>query len=156
MNSALMEEAVELARTSMRAGRGGPFGAILVLEGTRVVGRGANEVLATNDPTAHAEVVAIRSAARALGRFHLPEGELYTTCEPCPMCLGAVYWARLKAVYYLNTRADAARAGFADEFIYQEISTPIGTRKVPFRQMQSSSGDQLLEEWISRVDKTTY
>ena len=119
-NATYMREAVQLAEQGMRSGRGGPFGCVVVRRG-EIVGRGSNRVTSTNDPTAHAEVVAIRDACTALQTFQLTDCELYTSCEPCPMCLSAIYWARIPQVYYGNTRADAAAIGFDDEFIYQQV-----------------------------------
>ena len=115
-----MEKAVELSLENMRAGKGGPFGAIIVRQG-KIVGTGANHVTSDNDPTAHAEVVAIRDACKNLGTFQLDDCEIYTSCEPCPMCLAAIYWARPKAIYYANTRKDAADIGFDDDFLYEEL-----------------------------------
>ena len=119
-NATYMREAVQLAEQGMRSGRGGPFGCVVVRRG-KIVGRGSNRVTSTNDPTAHAEVVAIRDACTALQTFQLTDCELYTSCEPCPMCLSAIYWARIPQVYYGSTRADAAAIGFDDEFIYQQV-----------------------------------
>ncbi|TGU86349.1 nucleoside deaminase, partial [Mesorhizobium sp. M00.F.Ca.ET.186.01.1.1] len=130
-----MEHAVNLALDNVTASRGGPFGAIVVKDG-QIVGRGRNEVTARNDPTAHAEVQAIREACQKLGTFQLDDCELYTSCEPCPMCLGAIYWARPRAVYYACTKEDAARVGFDDQFIYEQIMLPHERRSIPFRQMQ--------------------
>lgn len=121
MREELMRMAIALAIENVRSGRGGPFAAVVAKDGM-VIGRGVNLVTATNDPTAHAEMAAIRAACQALGSFHLADCELYTTCEPCPMCLGAIYWARLERYYYGNTRTDAAKIGFDDARIYQELS----------------------------------
>jgi len=121
MHEELMRVAIALSIENVRTGRGGPFAAVVAKDGA-LIGRGVNLVTATNDPTAHAEVSAIRAACQALGSFHLTGCELYTTCEPCPMCLGAIYWARLARYYYGNTRSDAARIGFDDSLIYQELS----------------------------------
>jgi len=117
-----MEKAIELSLDNMRSGKGGPFGAIIVKDG-KIVGSGANHVTSENDPTAHAEVVAIRDACKNLGTFQLDDCIIYTSCEPCPMCLGAIYWARPKAIYYANTRVDAANIGFDDDFIYEGQQT---------------------------------
>src|SRR6476619_2336431 len=124
MNEKFMREAISLSIKKMRSGAGGPFGAVVV-QGREIVGKGWNQVTSANDPTAHAEVVAIRDACRRLKTFQLDDCELYTSCEPCPMCLSAIYWARLKRVYYANTRKDAARIQFDDDFIYTEVSRPI-------------------------------
>src|ERR1700761_2068275 len=123
MKEKWMRAAIRLSRTKMKAGFGGPFGAVVVRKG-KVVGRGWNQVTSTNDPTAHAEVVAIRDACKRLKTFQLDDCDLYTSCEPCPMCLSAIYWARIPAVYYGNTRQDAAAIGFDDDFIYQQIPLP--------------------------------
>jgi tRNA(Arg) A34 adenosine deaminase TadA len=129
-----MREAIRLARQMMLRGQGGPFGSVIV-RGGAIVGRGWNQVPSTHDPTAHAEVVAIRDACRRLGTFRLEDCELYASCEPCPMCLGAIYWARLGGVYYAATRADAAAAGFQDDFLYEELGRPAGQRRLPTRQL---------------------
>lgn len=118
-----MKMAIDLSREGMAACKGGPFGAIVV-KGNEVVGKGYNSVLSDNDPTAHAEITAIRNACKTLGSFQLEGCEIYTSCEPCPMCLGAIYWARPDRVYFANTRNDAEQAGFDDSFIYKEISSP--------------------------------
>src|SRR5580700_6907154 len=129
-----MARAIELAIENVRSGRGGPFAALVVKDG-RIVGEGTNCVTASNDPTAHAEVVAIRAACAALGSFQLDGCDFYTTCEPCPMCLGAIYWARLSSVYFAATAADAAAAGFDDAFIYEQLALPLAARKIPFHEM---------------------
>src|SRR5882757_6482072 len=127
MNENFMREAIRLSIQMMRRGKGGPFGAIVV-KGNKIVGRGSNRVTSGNDPTAHAEIVAIREACKKLKTFSLDGCDLYTSCEPCPMCLSAMYWARLRHVYYANTRKDAARIQFDDDFIYTEVSRPIAKR----------------------------
>src|SRR5688572_9386511 len=132
-----MREAIRISLAKMQANFGGPFGAVVVCKG-KVVGRGWNRVTSSNDPTAHAEVVAIRDACRKLKSFQLQDCELYTSCEPCPMCLSAIYWARLRRVYYANTRKDAARIDFDDDFIYREVARPISRRKIPMKQMLRS------------------
>src|SRR6185295_7215642 len=129
MNQKFMREAIRISIAKMRANCGGPFGAVVVRKG-RIIGRGWNQVTSTNDPTAHGEVVAIRDACRRLGDFRLEGCELYSSCEPCPMCLSAIYWARMERIYYGNTRQDAAEAGFDDDFIYQELSRPPASRKI--------------------------
>src|SRR3954468_6759645 len=129
MKSQFMREAIRLSIDMMRCGEGGPFGAVVV-RGEKVVGRGCNQVTSTNDPTAHAEIVAIRDACKRLKTFQLDDCELYTSCEPCPMCLSAIYWARLKKIYFANTRQDAAEIGFDDDFIYQEIPLALEKRKI--------------------------
>src|SRR5476649_1117066 len=130
MKNSFMREAIRISIQKMRRGFGGPFGAVVVRNG-RIVGRGWNQVTSTNDPTAHAEVTAIRDACRRLKTFQLTDCELYTSCEPCPMCLSAMYWARLKRVYYGNTRKDAAAIEFDDDFIYQQVPLPIEKRSLP-------------------------
>src|ERR1700722_3571351 len=132
MKNAFMREAIRISIQKMRRGLGGPLGAVVVRNG-RIVGRGWNQVTSSNDPTAHAEVVAIRDACRRLGTFQLDDCELYTSCEPCPMCLSAMYWARLKKVWYANTRKDAAAIDFDDDFIYTEVAQSIEDRKLPMR-----------------------
>ncbi len=155
MSQVFLNEAVRLARRGMRHGEGGPFGAVVVQAGA-IVGRGCNRVLITCDPTAHAEVVAIRDACAALGRFHLEDCELYATCEPCPMCLGAIYWARLQAVYYAGTRQDAAASGFSDAQIYEELAVPLAERTIPFRRVRMPAVARLFAEWRELPGKTPY
>jgi tRNA(Arg) A34 adenosine deaminase TadA len=155
MKKAFMQEAIRLSIQMMRRGKGGPFGAVVV-RGDKIVGRGCNEVTSSNDPTAHAEVVAIRDACRRLGVFHLGDCELYTSCEPCPMCLSAMYWARLKKVYYANTRKDAADIDFDDDFIYTEVSRPIADRKLVMRQLMRREALVAFEEWKKKADKLRY
>ena len=150
-----MREAIRLSRQKMRANQGGPFGAIVVRNG-KIVGRGWNQVTSTNDPTAHAEVTAIRDACKKLKRFHLEDCELYTSCEPCPMCLGAVYWARLKTIYYANTRKDAAKIQFDDNFIYREIGLPIPSRKIPMKPLLRKEALEVFKEWANKTDKIRY
>jgi tRNA(Arg) A34 adenosine deaminase TadA len=155
MREEFMRAAIELARTKMRANRGGPFGAVVVRRG-KVIGRGWNRVTSANDPTAHAEVTAIRAACRKLGTFRLGDCELYTSCEPCPMCLAAIYWARIKTVYYANTRRDARRIGFDDDWIYREVSRPIARRKLTMRQMSRDEALTVFTEWQAKPDKVAY
>ena len=155
MREDLMQEAIRISLEKMRAGHGGPFGAVVVKAG-RIVGRGWNQVTSTNDPTAHAEVVAIRQACRELNTFKLDWCELYTSCEPCPMCLSAVYWARIETVYYATTREDAADAGFDDELIYQELSRAPAQRKIVMRQLLREDALGAFEEWKGKPDKVPY
>ncbi len=155
MKSAFMKEAIRISIQMMRQNQGGPFGAVVVRNG-RVVGRGWNQVTTSNDPTAHAEVVAIRDACRRLKTFQLDDCELYTSCEPCPMCLSAMYWARLKKVYYGNTRADAAAIEFDDDFIYTEIPLPIAERKLPMKQLLRKEALAVFVEWKNKKDKVRY
>ena len=134
MKMKFMREAIRLSLQKMRGDHGGPFGAVVVRRG-KIVGRGWNRVTSTNDPTAHAEIMAIRDACRRLKTFRLDDCELYASCEPCPMCLAAVYWARLRKIYYANTRRDAAKIGFDDELIYREVARPVSRRKIPMKQL---------------------
>ena len=150
-----MQEAVDLSRKGVNHNDGGPFGCIIV-KGDAIVGRGNNCVTSQNDPTAHAEVVAIRDACKNLETFQLDECEIFTSCEPCPMCLGAIYWARPKAIYYANTREDAARIGFDDSMIYDEMNTPIAERKIPIHKMESYEALKVFQEWMNKADKTAY
>jgi len=150
-----LQTAIALSRARMEAGLGGPFGAI-VARGNEVVAEGWNQVTTRNDPTAHAEIEAIREACRRLGRFELRGHVLYTSCEPCPMCLGAIYWAHLDAVYYANTRADAAAIGFDDDHIYHELELPIAGRSVPFVHMPSDAARAAFRAWQEKADKIRY
>ena len=150
-----MEKAVELSLENMRAGKGGPFGAIIVRQG-KIVGTGANHVTSDNDPTAHAEVVAIRDACKNLGTFQLDDCEIYTSCEPCPMCLAAIYWARPKAIYYANTRKDAADIGFDDDFLYEELKKNLGERSLPIHQLDKSNALKVFDERKRKTDKIEY
>lgn len=150
-----MEMAIRLSAEGMEKGEGGPFGAIVV-QGDEVVGRGWNQVLRTNDPTAHAEVMAIRDACKNLGTFQLHDCEIYTSCEPCPMCLGAIYWARPQRVYFANTKADAAAIDFDDSFIYEEINMPLPQRKIPLISMPSEEALQVFKDWKAKGDKKLY
>ena len=155
MQPEFMQEAIRLAREHMLAGHGGPFGAVVVKAG-KIIGRGWNQVTTTNDPTAHAEVVAIREACRALKNFSLAGCELYTSCEPCPMCLASIYWARIDRVYFAGTRADAADAGFDDDFLYREISLPIEARKLPMTPLLRPEAQNVFREWKAKPDKIPY
>ncbi|HEY1165796.1 MAG TPA: nucleoside deaminase [Chitinophaga sp.] len=150
-----MQMAVDLSRKGMQNGDGGPFGSIVV-KGEEVVGRGWNQVLLLNDPTAHAEVVAIRDACKQLGTFQLHDCEIYTSCEPCPMCLGAIYWARPQRVYFANTKDDAAAIDFDDSFIYKEIAVPHSDKKIPFISFPDADALQVFREWKEKGDKTLY
>ncbi len=155
VGESFMAEAIRLSLQSVREGRGGPFGAVVVRDGV-IVGRGANEVTSANDPTAHAEIVAIRTACAAMGTFQLNGCVIYTSCEPCPMCLGAIYWARPDAVYYANTQEDAAAIGFDDAFLYHELSLPAPARKLPLRQMMRDEALVAFREWAAKADKIRY
>jgi tRNA(Arg) A34 adenosine deaminase TadA len=150
-----MQRAIALSAEKMRAGLGGPFGALIVRDG-QVIAEGHNQVTSSNDPTAHAEVVAIRAACRRLGSFTLQGCEMYTSCEPCPMCLGAIYWSRLDRVYYANTRVDAAAIGFNDDHIYREFDKPIDGRAVPFIHLPSEGARRIFQEWLEKPDKIPY
>ena len=154
-NATYMREAVQLAEQGMRSGRGGPFGCVVVRRG-EIVGRGSNRVTSTNDPTAHAEVVAIRDACTALQTFQLTDCELYTSCEPCPMCLSPIYWARIPQVYYGNTRADAAAIGFDDEFIYQQVPLAPEARTVKMELFLRDEAQVAFQEWANKTDKIRY
>jgi tRNA(Arg) A34 adenosine deaminase TadA len=150
-----MREAIRLSVENMRAGKGGPFGAVIVKNG-QIIARGYNRVLETNDPTAHAEVVAIREATARLGGFHLEGCEMYASCEPCPMCLGAIYWARLDKLYFANTKEDAAAIGFDDQFIYQEIERPLEARRCFTQSLLREEAQAAFREWAQNPDKTLY
>jgi len=155
MKEKLMREAIAISIKKMRAGCGGPFGAVVVRKG-KIVGRGWNQVTSQNDPTAHAEVSAIRDACKRLKTFQLDDCELYTSCEPCPMCLAAIYWARFKKVYYANTRQDAARIEFDDALIYHEVSLPIKKRQIPMKQLLRGEALAAFVEWKKKADKIRY
>ena len=150
-----MREAIRLSIENVEDGQGGPFGAVVVKDG-KIIARGANEVTSSLDPTAHAEVVAIRKACKELGSFQLDDCEIYCSCEPCPMCLGAIYWARPKAIYYANTKADAAAIDFDDQFIYAEIERPIGERKLFTQQMMREDALVAFEKWRASTKKIDY
>ncbi len=150
-----MRAAIALARNGMERNDGGPFGCIIVKDGV-IIGRGNNKVTSTNDPTAHAEVVAIRDACQQLGSFQLDDCEIYTSCEPCPMCLGAIYWARPKKVYYGCTRHDAALIGFDDEFVYSEIELLPENRSIVMEQILQVEAQKVFDAWKEKEDKREY
>jgi tRNA(Arg) A34 adenosine deaminase TadA len=150
-----MHEAIRLSIHMMRRGKGGPFGAIIV-KGTKIVGRGCNQVTSSNDPTAHAEIVAIRDACRRLKTFSLHDCDLYTSCEPCPMCLSAIYWARIRSVFYGNTRKDAAKIAFDDAKIYHEVGLPIRKRELVMKQLLRDKALVAFKEWEKKTDKIPY
>ena len=150
-----MREAIRLSRLKMQTGQGGPFGAVVVRRG-QIIARGWNRVTSANDPTAHAEVMAIRAACRKLKTFHLADCELYTSCEPCPMCLAAIYWARLKKVFYANSRRDAAKIHFDDELIYREVARPVSQRRIAMKQLLRNEAGEVFAEWKSKPDKVFY
>jgi len=155
MSNRYMARAIELSLENVRSGRGGPFAAVVVKEG-KVIAEGTNRVTSTNDPTAHAEIVAVREACRALNTFQLTGCEIYTTCEPCPMCMGAIYWARLARVYFAATAADAARFGFDDSFIGQELQRPPAERSIPMTQMMPEEALAAFRLWERKPDKVKY
>ena len=150
-----MREAIRLSLENMRSGKGGPFGAVIVKDG-KIIARGFNQVTSTNDPTAHAEVVAIREACRELNSFQLEGCEIYTSCEPCPMCLGAIYWARPAKMYYANTKIDAAKIGFDDQFIYEEIDLHLSQRQLPSEQLLNDEALVAFQEWEDKINKIDY
>ena len=154
-NPEFLRRAIALATENVLRGAGGPFGAVIVRDG-RIVGEGVNTVTAAHDPTAHAEVNAIRAAAKALGTFSLAGCQLYSSCEPCPMCLAAAYWARIDGLNYGASAADAARAGFDDAFIYQEIRKNNAERKLPATQLLSDESWASFDAWIASPNKTAY
>ncbi len=155
MGNAFMQEAIRRATENVRDGLGGPFAAVVVKDG-RVIAAGANSVTSTNDPTAHAEVTAIREACRELGTFQLTGCEIYTSCEPCPMCLGAIYWARPDRVFYAATASDAAAAGFDDSFIYEELNRAQADRRIPLEPMMREAGLEPFREWNEKNDRVRY
>jgi guanine deaminase len=155
MKETYMREAIRLSVEKMEAGFGGPFGAVIVRDG-EIIARGYNNVLVSNDPTAHAEVDAIRKACALLGTYQLGDCELYTSCEPCPMCLGAIYWARPKAVYFGNTKEDAAAIGFDDQFIYHEIELPFDKRAIPMYPLLREEAQESFRAWMAKPDRADY
>jgi guanine deaminase len=154
-SDAFMRRAIELSREVMERRGGGPFGAVIVSDG-RIVAEGSNRVTSTNDPTAHAEIVAIRAACAAAQTFALEGCDIYTSCEPCPMCLAAIYWARLGRIYYANTRADAARIGFDDDRVYREIALPLETRAIPMIRLLPDEARVAFDLWEKMPDKIRY
>ena len=150
-----MARAVQLSIESAREGRGGPFGAVVV-RGGDILAEGTNHVTSTNDPTAHAEMLAIRLACQKLGSFELKDCELYTSCEPCPMCFGAIYWARLSRIYFATTAEDAAKIGFDDSFIYGELKQQPSRRRIPAIQMMRAEALEAFRAWTDKDDKLRY
>ena len=150
-----MARAIQLSLENVQSGRGGPFGAVVVQDGA-IIGEAANQVTSTNDPTAHAEVLAIRAACKKLGAFELLGCEIYTSCEPCPMCLGAIYWARLSRIYFGNAGADASKIGFDDSLIYCEIAHPHPQRKIPMIQIMREEALAAFRAWENKPDKIEY
>jgi guanine deaminase len=150
-----MARAIALSLENVRSGRGGPFAAVVVKDG-KIIAEGVNQVTSTNDPTAHAEVVAIREACRKLADFELRDCDLYTSCEPCPMCLGAIYWARPARIYFGNTAEDAARIGFDDLLIYHETAKPPSQRQIPMIPLMREEAQEAFRAWQQKIDKTPY
>lgn len=150
-----MRRAIELAQQGIDANEGGPFGCVVVKDG-EIIGEGNNCVTSTNDPTAHAEVVAIRNACQKLNSFQLEDCVIYTSCEPCPMCLGAIYWARPKQIFFACNKVDAAAVGFDDNFIYEEIERPINERQIKTDFLLREEGLKVFENWANKLDKTEY
>lgn len=155
MSDTFLQEAIRLSIEKMRAGEGGPFGALIV-RGGEIVGRGWNQVTSAQDPTAHAEMVAIREACRRLGTFRLDDCEIYSSCEPCPMCLSAIYWARLRCLTFAASRHDAAAAGFDDEMLYRELALSPRARRLPSRQALRDEALLAFAEWRAKADKVPY
>jgi guanine deaminase len=155
MDNPFMARAIQLSIENVRSGRGGPFGAVVVKSGLTVA-EAANKVTLTNDPTAHAEMTAIREACQKLNCFDLQGCEIYTSCEPCPMCLGAIYWARLDRIYFANGNADAATVGFDDSFIYGELLKPLDGRRIPMSQIMREQALEAFREWQEKPDKIEY
>ena len=154
-NSKFMQEAIRLSIANVEEGKGGPFGAVVVKEG-KIIARGINQVTTNNDPTAHAEVVAIREACKVLNTFQLDGCEIYTSCEPCPMCLGAIYWARPDKLFYANSKEDAANIQFDDQFIYEEIAKPVAERKLFTRQILRDEALAAFDKWAKSTTKKEY
>jgi tRNA(Arg) A34 adenosine deaminase TadA len=150
-----MQEAIRLSIENVTSGKGGPFGAVIVKDG-KIIARGANQVTSSNDPTAHAEVVAIRNACKELGSFQLDGCEIYTSCEPCPMCLGAIYWARPDKMYFANTKKDAADIQFDDQFIYEELEIPYTNRKLETIPMMREEALEAFRLWTDSINKIEY
>jgi tRNA(Arg) A34 adenosine deaminase TadA len=155
MKQEFMREAIRLSREGMERGDGGPFGCVIVRDDV-IISSGNNQVTSSNDPTAHAEVVAIREACHRLGTFQLDGCEIYSSCEPCPMCLGAIYWARPSKIYYACTREDAAAIGFDDQFLYEELVTDPAHRRIPIQQLMHDEAMEVFEVWRNKEDKIRY
>jgi guanine deaminase len=155
MSNPFMARAIQLSLESVHSGRGGPFGTVIVRNG-EIIAEGTNQVTSRNDPTAHAEIIAIRQACEKLGSFELKDCELYSSCEPCPMCLGAIYWARLARVFYGNTAADAAEIGFDDSFIYEELQVIPAERRVLALQIMREEALAAFRAWAQKPDKISY
>ena len=155
MDNSFMVRAIQLSLENVNSGRGGPFGAVVVKDGA-IIGEAANQVTSTNDPTAHAEVLAIRAACKKLGSFELEDCEIYSSCEPCPMCLGAIYWARLARIYFANLDVDASKIGFDDSLIYREIAQPRSKRTIPMIQMMREEALAAFRAWENKPNKIEY
>lgn len=155
MDKSFMARAIQLSLENVYSGRGGPFGAVIAKDG-RVIAEGANQVTSSNDPTAHAEVLAIREACRKLGVFELHGCDIYTSCEPCPMCLGAIYWAHISRIYFAGFAADASKVGFDDSLIYQEVAQPYSSRRVPMVQMMREEALAAFRAWDEKPNKIIY
>ena len=154
MNNSFMKRAIELSIDSVRS-NGGPFGCVIV-KNNHIIAEGVNQVTKTNDPTAHAEIVTIRNACNKLKDFNLKGAEMYTSCEPCPMCLSAIYWSHIDKIYYGNTRIDAAKIGFDDNFIYDELSKNLNKRKIPSQQINQKEALKAFQKWELKTDKIEY
>jgi guanine deaminase len=150
-----MLRAIELSKNGLESGKGGPFGCVIVKDG-KIIGEGNNQVTSTNDPTAHAEMVAIRNTCKNINSFQLEGCEVYTSCEPCPMCLGAIYWARPDKIYFANNRSDAAEIGFDDAFIYDEIGEKIENRKIQMEPLGRMEALEIFKQWKLKTDKIEY
>jgi guanine deaminase len=155
MDKSFMARAIQLSVENVRRGNGGPFGAVIVKDAT-IIAEGVNSVTAKSDPTAHAEIVAIREACSRLKTFSLANCEIYTSCEPCPMCLGAIYWAHISRIYFGNVAADASKIGFDDSFIYREFVQPLAARKIPMIQMMHDEALVAFRAWDEKPDKIFY
>lgn len=155
MNKTYLMQAIELAKNNVKSGNGGPFGAVIVKD-NKIIAQGVNTVTSTNDPTAHAEVNAIRNACKILNTFNLQGCQIYTSCEPCPMCLSAIYWARIEKIYYAADAMDAANSGFGDSFIYKEISLDKELRSIKSEQFLHEMGKEPFEIWNNKADKIEY
>jgi guanine deaminase len=154
-NPIFMKKAIALATENVVSGAGGPFGAVVVRDG-QIIATGVNQVTTTNDPTAHAEVVAIRAACKVLGDFQLKGCVVYTSCEPCPMCLSALYWSRCDAIFFGNSAADAMAAGFDDSFLYEEVAKPLGQRSLPIKRLLGDEAIESFNAWRAKTDKVEY
>jgi len=155
LENKFMQEAINLAKNNVINHNGGPFGAVIVKNG-KIIGKGANMVSSNNDPTAHAEIIAIRNACKKLNSFHLEECEIYTSCEPCPMCLAAIYWANIKKIYFAATKSDAKKAGFDDSFIYNQFKISIKKRKIPSENLSRKNSLEIFQLWMDEDNKILY